>query len=114
KASVNEAKARYRAVLNRRKESENNLLTRLEMVFFKYNDAKRKMCLYRDSLLPRAQQALEVTRSAFESGTADFMDFIDSQRILLAFKLEFERAKTNRMQRLAELEMLVGSEISKK
>lgn len=114
KASVNEAKARYRAVLNRRKESENNLLTRLEMVFFKYNDAIRKMRLYRDSLLPRAQQALEVTRSAFESGKADFMDFIDSQRILLAFKLEFEQAKTNRVQRLAELEMLVGSEISKK
>jgi outer membrane protein TolC len=114
KASVNEAKARHRAVLNRRKNSENKLLTRLEMVFFKYNDAKRKMILYRDSLLPRAQQALEVTRSAFEAGKADFMDYIDSQRILLAFELEFERAKTQQVQRLAELEMLVGSELSKK
>lgn len=111
KASVNESRARYSAVLNQRKEKENNLLTRLEMVFFKYNDAEGKMRLYRDSLLPRAKQALEVTRSAFESGEADFMDFIDSQRILLAFELEFERAKTNRVQRLAELEMLVGKNI---
>jgi hypothetical protein len=39
------------------------------------------------------------------------MDFIDSQRILLAFELEIEQAKTNRARRLAELEMLIGQKI---
>jgi len=114
KASVKEAEAMYSDVLNRRKESENNLLTRLETVFFQYGDAERKIRLYSDSLLPRARQALEVTRSSFGSGEADFMDFIDSQRILLAFELELEQAKTNRAQRLAELEMLIGQNIGVK
>lgn len=111
KASVKEARAMYSAVLKQREESENTLLGRLETVFFEYDDAGRKMRLYSDSLLPRARQALEVTRSSFESGEADFMDFIDSQRILLAFELELEQAKTNRVQRLAELEMLIGQDI---
>jgi outer membrane protein TolC len=111
KAAVKQAEAGYRAALNRRKENENNLLARLDMVLFKYHDAQRKMRLYSDSLLPRAKQALEVTRSAFETGKAGFMDFIDSQRTLLAFELEYEEAKTLRAQRLAELEMLTGNKL---
>jgi cobalt-zinc-cadmium efflux system outer membrane protein len=106
KAGVNEANALYRAALYQREETENNLLARLEMVLFKFRDAERKVKLYRESLLPRAQQALEVTRSAFEAGKANFLDFIDSQRMLLMFELEYEEARTLRAQRLAELQML--------
>jgi cobalt-zinc-cadmium efflux system outer membrane protein len=110
KAGVNEANALYRAALYQREEAENNLLARLETVLFKYRDAERKVKLYRESLLPRAQQALEVTRSAFEVGKADFLDFIDSQRMLLMFELEYEEARTLHAQRLAELQMMVGKE----
>ena len=110
KARVKEANNRYRAVLNQKKEVENNLLARLEMVFFKYRDAVRKMALYKKLLIPRANQALEVTRSAFETGKANFTDFIDSQRMLLTFQLEYEEAVTWRVQRLAELEMLTGED----
>lgn len=114
KAAVKEADARHRAALNKKKEEENRLLARLEMVLFQYRETQRKIALYKDSLLPRAQQALEVTRSAFETGKADFLDFIDSQRIYLAFELEYEKAKTGFAKRLAELEMLVGETIATK
>ncbi|MCP5050701.1 MAG: TolC family protein [bacterium] len=109
KAAIREANARYNAALHRKTETENNLLTRLETVYFKFNDAKRKLTLYTKSLLPRAKQALEVSRSAFEAGKMDFINFIDSQRILLAFQLEWEQAKTQHLQRAAELEMLTGA-----
>ncbi len=111
RAAVKEAETKHRAMTNRRKETENMLLVHLETVLFKHNDARRKAALYRDSLLPRARQALEVTRSAFEAGKASFLDFIDSQRTLLVFELEYEEAKTRGAQRLAELEMLVGENI---
>lgn len=110
RAAVKGANARFRAAVNRKKEEENSLLARLEMVFYRFRDARRKMVLYGDSLLPRAKQALEVTRSAFEAGEVDFLDFIDSQRTLLGFELAYEEAKTLRAQRLAELQMLVGKE----
>ncbi|MCP4152122.1 MAG: TolC family protein [bacterium] len=110
KAAVNAAAAGFRAAQNNRLEKENNLLAQLKMVYFSYKDALRKMKLYKESLLPRAEQTLEVTRSAFEAGNNDFMDFIDSQRNLLAFQLEYEGALTRQAQRLAELQMLVGKE----
>ena len=108
KAAVKEARARYQAAVQQRQEEENNLAARLEMVLFQYRDAERKVALYTESLLPRAQQALEVTRSAFESGNAGFLDLIDSQRTLLEFELAYEEAKTRRAQQLAALEMLTG------
>ena len=110
KAAVREANARYRAILNQRQEEENKLAAHLEMVWFQYRDAERKITLYQKGLLPRAEQALEVTRSAFESGIADFLDFIDSQRTLLEFQLAYEEVRTHYKQRMAELQMLIGTE----
>jgi cobalt-zinc-cadmium efflux system outer membrane protein len=111
KAGVKEASSRYQAAVQQRQEEENNLAARLEMVLFQYRDAERKVTLYKESLLPRAQQALEVTRSAFESGNASFLDLIDTQRTLLEFELAYEEAKTHRAQQLAALEMLTGGQI---
>lgn len=110
KAAVKEADAKHRSTLLQRKEAENNLLTRLEVVLFKYRDAQRKKRLYQKSLLPKARQAMEVTQSAFEAGKASFLDFIDSQRTMLAFELKYEEAKARGAQRIAELQMLTGRE----
>jgi len=111
RATVEEASARYQAAVDRKQEAENTLVWQLESVRYNYHDAKRKMELYKNSLLPKARQALEVTRSAFETGKADYLDFIDSQRTLLTFALAFEEAKTQSAQRLAELNMIVGKDI---
>jgi outer membrane protein TolC len=111
KASVNEAKARYQSALNQTRNSENELLSRLEMVLYQFREAKRKIGLYEDALLPRAQQALNVTQTAFETDKVDFLNLIDAQRTYLEFELSLERAKFNYAQRVAELEMLVGREI---
>jgi len=108
RATVKEAGNRYLAALNRKQEQENTLLVHLETVITEIKDAERRVELYKKSLLPRANQAFNVTRSAFEAGNADFFDFIDSQRTLLTFELEYEGAKTGHAQRLAELEMLTG------
>jgi outer membrane protein TolC len=73
-ASVNEAKARYRSALNQRQNSENELLSRLEMVLYQFREAQRKIGLYQDALLPRAQQALNVTQTAFATDKVDFLN----------------------------------------
>jgi outer membrane protein TolC len=113
KASVREAKARQDSVRMQKEEKTNNLISHLEMIFYKVNDSMRKISLYKDSLIPKAKQAFEVTQSAFEAGKVDFLNLIDSQRILLGFELAYERSLTNYNQRIAELEMLVGQNLTK-
>ncbi len=111
-AGVREAENRLNAVNAARMEKKNQLLARLRQVFYKYGDTKRRMCLYSDALIPKARQGLEVTQSAFEAGKADFLNLIDSQRTLLSFQLDYQRAFASHLQYLAELEMLVGKELS--
>jgi outer membrane protein, heavy metal efflux system len=110
KASVREARARYDSAQAEMKEKENGLLAHLEMVYYQFSDSGRKLELYKDALIPRAKQALEVARAAFAAGEADVLNLIDSQRTLLGFELAYQRSLATRAQRLVELEMLVGKE----
>jgi len=111
-AAVSEAKARRDAAMNDRLNRENMLVADVEMALFRFRDAERKIALYRDSLVPKADRSLNATRQAFVAGKAGFFDVIEAEQTLLEFKLTYERAVADRAQRLAELEMLVGKGIS--
>lgn len=113
KASIREAGYRKNAALKNKEDRQNRLLAKLETVFYRFRDSGRQLLLYKDGLLPRAKQALEVTHAAFESGKMDFMNLIDSQRMLLGFQLAYERALATHHQRLAQLEKMVGKELAK-
>jgi outer membrane protein TolC len=107
-ASVREARARHEAALRARTDRANTLGAEVKMTLYRFRDAERKINLYRDTLLPKAREALKATEASFRVGQAAFTDLIDAQRIFLEFQLAGERALADHAQRRAELEMLVG------
>lgn len=111
RAEEKEAQARLRATAKQRENRENQLVSELKMVLFNLRSAERKIDLYGDSLIPKAEQALSATRTAYSADEADFFDLIEAQRTLLEFRLSYERALADRAQRLAEIEMMIGPEI---
>ncbi len=113
-AGVREAEARYWAALKAKADRENALSSDLKMVLYRFRDAARKVDLYGDTLLPKAQQSLKATEAAFRAGEATFTDLVDAERVMLEFALSKERALANHAQRLAELEMLIGRELPRK
>ncbi|MGB2823257.1 MAG: TolC family protein, partial [Phycisphaerae bacterium] len=110
-AGLREARHRHIAAVRRRKQKANSLSAELKLVLYRYRDAERKIGLYRDTLLPKARQGFTAAQVAFQAGKASFTDLVDAQRALLEFQLAFERALSNKAQRLAELEMLTGREV---
>ncbi len=111
-AAEREAESRLDATRNERADKVNELSAALQMALYDFRDSERKINLYRDTLLPKARQALEVTRQAFEAGRADFLDLIDAERTLLEFDLSYARAQSDRVVSLARTEMLVGGEVA--
>ena len=101
---------RQQAVHREREETENQLAADLEQALFDWRDQERRRQLYADRLIPRAEQALAVTQQAFITGQSDFLELIDAQRTLLEFQLARIRARTDHLQRAAEIEMLIGSQ----
>lgn len=110
-ASVKEAKLRLDSIKYDRIEKENRIISSLESALFKFKDYKRIINLYRDSLIPKAQQAFEVTKTAFSTGKSGFLDFIDTQRTLLDFELILEKAKSSYFQNIALIEKIIGKNL---
>ncbi len=111
RAAGREARQRKAAVEARRADTANRLQADLALALYRFRDAGRKLALYGDTLVPQAEQSVEVARQGFESGETPFASLIDAQRLLLEFQLARQRARADRGQRLAEIEVLVGREI---
>lgn len=80
----------------------------LDMLIYQLSDAARQMDLYQESLIPRKQQVMEVIQVEYQSGNANFLDIIDSERELLMLQQSYWRAVSEYAIRLAELEALCG------
>jgi len=107
-AGVREARHRREATAVTLEEKRNALTAQLATVLYKLRDAERQTDLYREGLIPKAKQALEVNLENFRVGLGGFLDVIDAQRVLLEFQLAYERAEADKAQRLAEVEKLIG------
>jgi outer membrane protein TolC len=111
KAAELQAKANVRKTSQQKTEVENTIIARAEQVLYDFDDSDRKIKLYGDILVPKAEELLGASETAYKGGTIDFLSLIDAQRTLLKFQLLYERAVTNNQQKLAELEMLAGTQL---
>lgn len=111
-AAVREADFRRQAAIQDKAGLENQLSSSMELALYKYRDAHRRLSLYRELLIPKAEQTLAVTLTGFQSGGAGALDLIDAEKTLIELELSFERALADQAQRLAEMEQLVGGEIA--
>jgi cobalt-zinc-cadmium efflux system outer membrane protein len=108
KAKKQEAEAQYRKAQFNLADAKNRLTAIAEKMVFDYEDALRKTRLYRDGLVPKAQQSLNANYTAYQAGETDFLNLLDAQRQLLDFQLQFERSKSNLAISRAEIEMITG------
>jgi outer membrane protein TolC len=107
-----QARAEARRAQHLRREAENDLVAAAEQAFYSFEDSDRKVRLYGAILVPKAEELIAASETAYTAGAADFLSLIDAEQMLLRFKLEHERAQVDRQQHLAQLEMLVGAEPS--
>ncbi|MHC4336220.1 MAG: TolC family protein [Planctomycetota bacterium] len=112
RAAELQAQANVRRTRQQRIETENTIIARTEHVLYHFEDSGRKVSLYADVLVPKAKELLSVSETAYKAGTVDFLSLIDAQRMLLGYQLNYKRAVTDNLLRLAELEMLAGAELS--
>ncbi len=112
RAAEKEARFRHVAVQQQRVDTENQLEADLKLALYHFRDAERKIDLYRDTLVPMADQSLKVAQQGFEGGKVSFISLIDAERLLLEFQLAYERALADRATRLSEIETLVNKDLS--
>jgi outer membrane protein TolC len=104
--------------LNVRK-AEDDYTTMENMVLFEVQDALVKVhtnqnlvLLYKNTVIPQAEQTLRSTVAAYETGKTEFLMVIDAYRMVLMSKLDHYMAVMNEMASQAQLEQAVGMNIA--
>lgn len=103
-AEIVAAKARVRAV-------ENALRLAVQQAYVRVKSAEQRAALLRTTIVPQSQQALEVSRVAYQTDRVEFLAIIDNERVRLDAQLDYFRALSDLEQALADLERAVGTEI---
>ena len=111
-ASQRQAQALAAGIEQEKIDTENTLLAKAAQSYYDYNDSIRRIRLFRDTLIPKGEELLQASETAYKAGTIDFLSLIDSQRLLLDYYLSYQRALADNRQKLAELEMLAGAELN--
>ena len=110
-ASISVAKNLLSSEQNLHQNLKNSIHVDLEFKLYKLDDAIRQIHLYKNTLLPRAKQAYEITLTSYQSAKASILDLIDAERTLLEFERLMYRAITDYEQALAEIENICGGNL---
>ena len=111
KARTGEAAARLKEAEYRFQDAGARLTAVMEERLYELRDARRTVELYRDGLIAKSEQSLSIAYKAYQAGSLEFLSVLDAQRQLLEFNLELERAGVQYAVIIAEIEMLIGTDI---
>ena len=114
RGGVNEAKAELEASTNKLQNMRNMMYFQIKDAHFRLTTTKDLIELYRDALIPQAEQSLNSTEAGYETGKVTFLDLLDSERALLGIKIGYYRALADYEKNLADLERAVGIDLVEK
>ena len=106
-AQVAEAQASKRAGEARLTAEQIALAVDVAERAFVYRETTRNLNVLHQALLPKQRQSLEVARSAYLAGQADFLNLTEAEQTLLRFNLDEVEARTQRELSLAELSLIM-------
>lgn len=108
RAAVRQATNQFNAAEAELVSRRQALEAELQVALYNLRDANRKIALYRDTLLPRADESRRASEAAYRAGTVDFLTLIEAYRLPLEFELALIRAQIQHAQRTAQIEALLG------
>lgn len=108
KARRDEAAAMLEAARHERDATRRELEAQLEAQLSRRRDAARRAILFRDRLMPKAQQAQEAVETAYRAGSASLLDLFSERRRVLETETGYWRALADLAISTARIDVLVG------
>ena len=108
RAQENEVKAQVNRSYYEYKQQNYHLLSQQEKIIYKFSDAKRRIELFQDLLIPEAKQVLSILGDAYKTGNSDFDRLQNAETVLLNLQLKLERARSDIGIAVAEYQAMKG------
>jgi len=107
-ASVRSAEAQAVSSARQYDALRDETLAEVTDLFAQARSQQDLLTLFREDILPKARQTLEVSSKAYNVGEVDFLQLVDNWRQLLRYEISYRRLEASLRQTLAELERVVG------
>ena len=88
------------------------VFTELRNAFAQLEQARERVTLLREQILPEAQQALALIQEGYGDGRFSYLELVEARRQLLSFETEAVAAATDFHQTLITLETLTGQPLT--
>jgi len=111
KARVQSAKLAESEIRYRYAAVRNSAEAEVRSLDFKIRQSLESLKLYKENLIPEAEQALQSSLAAYKTGDLSFLDLLDSERVLLQLQLEYFQEQAGYFTHYANLEKAVGVEL---
>jgi len=108
RAALREAEANLGRAQAERERLSDEVRLSVAQARSKLREAEHVLMLYRDRLLPPAEDRVAAARAGFETGRNSFLALIDAERSLRTTALGLEKARAERSQSRAELRRALG------
>jgi cobalt-zinc-cadmium efflux system outer membrane protein len=111
KAAVDQANAHLSAAEASRRQMRINTAGKVVQDLVTIRDAERQLDVLANSIVPRTEQLVQLTRAAYETGQASLTELLDAQRSLIVIRRLVANIEVLCWKRTAELEAAIGREL---
>jgi outer membrane protein TolC len=108
RAARKEALSEQGAIEDEMANRRNELKAQLTSSLAQLRDADRRLKLFGEELLGLAQQAVDISKTSYESGRSGILEVIDSERSLLELQLLYWRAAADAWQSIIVIQTLAN------
>ncbi len=109
---IREAHSRLLATQHEYVATKNRVNFEIEDAFARVQAQRELAAIFKDTIIPQAQQAYEVSRAAYSAGASDFLFVIDNWQKWLMFTIQYHRALGELERSVADLEAAIGLSLS--
>ncbi|QNN25523.1 TolC family protein [Planctomycetales bacterium ZRK34] len=115
KLDAAEREARYgiMAGVSELTDQQNTIAFRVQDTMARVDTQQRLAILFRDVIVPQARQTVDSSASSYRAGKMEFLTLVDNWRRLLDYELMYHQSLTQFEQALAELQQVVGRDVSR-
>jgi len=108
KGGVEEATRRLSASRAQYRSAENRVEFAIEDSLERVRSQQELARLFRDTIIPQAEQTYYVSQASYAAGTTDFLNVIDNWRKWLVFTIQYYRSMGELERSVADLEQAIG------
>jgi outer membrane protein TolC len=109
---IREARSRLMATQHEYVATKNRVNFEIEDALARVRAQQELANLFKNTIIPQAQQAYEVSRASYSAGASDFLFVIDNWQKWLMFTIQYHRALGELERSVADLEAVIGLSLS--